>query len=212
MGVTAFPSEQKLERLRTRGQLPLSRLAPACVFTICVALGIWTQKGKLLNLSRAAFAGDAELSMERAAGLLGALVAPLLIGIVLSALVSLLQTKFHLRLGFLAIDLGRLTPQGRRLVGGGLPRLLVAPIVPLLVCFGMLLVLRHELPGILSVFNSDKERFLSVLAGHLGRWMTVSVIVLVVSGVGAIALEKLWFLWKHRMTREELAQELREKD
>ena len=208
---TVWPTEQRLQRLREAGKVPLSSFACRAGATLCFLLALWGSRQKVLDMQQAfsvLLGSDSPLSfsnqwLDFCSAFLGALLIPLMAGLVGALLLGLLQTKFLFRLDLIAF-------QGARLGRGHLPRIAAwcaRPLVSLAQAALMLtlgyLVVRIAWTGMFYLLNHDR---VYAQGWALGVAQFALVPVCAVLGIAALvswAVGKFYFLYRHRMTRQE---------
>lgn len=208
MDRTELPTEAKLATLRAAGVVPYSELSgrAAVALVLMAVLGGIGFKEQLSQCAQLAALSD-----------LGSCTAPLWTGFIAPALVAalavmlwgLIQTKFHFRFDLVTPNVARLLPWEKISSAG----LLATPFKAIFwwaAVFGLgAVVFRQQFPATISVLTLRPEKVLAwwqMLWHHLSGSLVIGLVTLVALTVLA---ERAVFLFRHRMSREEILAEER---
>lgn len=203
-----LPSESKLAELRAEGVVPYSELSGRAVVALALMaiLGGFDFKQQLAQCAELVTIASlpaclSPLWPKFLAPAFGAGLAVLLWG--------LIQTKFHFRFDLITPNMARFLPWGKISLEG----LLVTPFKAVfwwIVALGLgTLVFRQQFPAIVSVLTLKPEKVLAwwqMLWHHLSGSVVVGLVALVVL---SLLVERAAFLFRHRMSREEIIAEER---
>lgn len=215
---TEWPSEKKLEDLRSAGIVPCSRFACAAAVGIVVMVGVTTLAERSMQLTMEIVRIMAlpseqwlEFARWRAVGKLlpGMFLLLPLLASGAALLVGMLQTRFLFSTSQICFDLGRCLPN-RLWPTMLIKRGLVVILAGMLGVGAGAVLISMALRSTMSLLNQGRAYWL-LWPGEISAIIVpIVVTMLVVSGVVAALLVRLQFLLKHRMTRAEMEQDARE--
>lgn len=210
---TEWPTDEHLAELRSRGIAPINSFSVSSFAALCFAGSLYGMRSK------------AEVLMERLSGsesfadltaalqgheLAALFVVPLVLMILGAFALGLLQSRFLIRSGAAAFNLGRLSPfaEGQELRAR--ERLALIP-ASLGLC-----ILAAVIAGSFAAFALPP--LLAADAGSVGpaaqiisrRAVAGACVVFGVGSLSAWLIGRFFFMLRHRMTREERASEGRE--
>lgn len=217
----AWPSSRKRERLRAAGILPFSPFAVAALVMIAL-LGAGflfpREWESCLADWHAAFAAAASrddalrsalFAAERLRGWLICLAATVFFS---AALGVLLQTGFFFDFGISAPRMARLNPFRGGAAGGILRRTWFAAvgwIACLAVSFG---ALRFCLPVVVGILQGDRAAAAQSARRLLETATPAAIAVLGIAAAAGWAWSRVSFAMRHRMTQQEINQEISERE
>ncbi|NLF25380.1 MAG: hypothetical protein GX589_06945 [Deltaproteobacteria bacterium] len=208
-----WPSEKKLQRLRGEGRVPCSYFGSSCLLLALFILLIpdfsvlW---GSLLEVWLKAWhspaaSGWALLQEDEAiSDLAWIFAAPALLVLGVLFAVGLAQTKFLFEPKLVSFDLSRLLAVREDKHGVGLMAALTVCFLALSTGIG---VLGLALPALLVLFGLKSLKVSSWVESFVSELTPALLMALGVSALVGIVAVRLLFLFKHRMSREELEKE-----
>jgi flagellar biosynthesis protein FlhB len=208
-GKTEFPSAARLQELREQGLVPYSSLATSCWAMAALLIFLRASDSTLTELpTRTRALVDAELSM--ADFLLPyaelALAAALLLLIVQYAL-GLLQVKFLFRFEELMPKLSRVPLFSGKSAVSLFWRALLAPLALLAFAFVAVVLVAVSAGWIVGLLVVQRDQLLAYVGQGWGQLVPAAAAILAIFGVLAWMLERIGFLYQHRMSRQELLAE-----
>ena len=215
MTEVSWPSARKLARLRKEGIVPVSTISIRLVVVLVVVAIAWSEGGNLLSLVTydrllRMDGGDSVQALSREL----AWELTLMLGSIVGALVSivlvfaLLQTRFFLSPGLCSLQPGRLWPRLNSLK-------LVRSFVRVFFCMFIsaivyLIVFYALVPDLAVGFSMTAREMLEIDRYSLELPFMLMSLLAVLSLIVA-AVNRLYFMWFHRMSRQEQEAEARER-
>lgn len=219
MEKTEAPSESKLAELRLEGIVPFSPLSTGCVASLVFLVVLYAQGGKIPGLFavyRKILQDDAPLfpvSLRMVAifsdmlsDVLMLIATPAAAAVAATLLWGMIQTKFLFRFRAIAFDVSRINPF--RLASlSSLSRTFFKALAITVLALGIGV-------AVALLGMGDVLRLLNHHAKYSGEWaprfatafMTMCGLLLTLLALAAWFTHRLLFMYRHRMTREELKQ------
>ncbi|MBX7145124.1 MAG: EscU/YscU/HrcU family type III secretion system export apparatus switch protein [Oligoflexia bacterium] len=208
---TEWPSEQRLNDLREQGQVALSlRLVRVSAFVAFFGtLALLRQDLQMLVLKWWSSQLDLTIGVSQFGQyFLRVLVAPVAAALVAATLVGFLQTRFLFRFGLLGFDANRLSWDLSLTRAAG--AICVGVFGTLAVMAALFLAARLELSHFLTLLKSNISGIAPLALEYASRFGLGAALLLFVIACLDVLVQRRVFQLRHRMTRDELAQEVDE--
>lgn len=209
MSGLVWPSEQKLQRLRQQGEVPMSLLALRAMLSLGFILWVVLGGDHVIKLWEYAFTADSpELFWNDAEReVLHVLLFPLVLASLGCLLLGLLQSRFLFSFGLLSIQMkrlwkGRIVPSEGDLARGVL--FLFGPLCCVLLAASSLYLLLYPL---LSLLRLEHTQIPTAMWEGVLKLLPLMLGIHIVALIASILLGRLLFRWCHRMSMEEVRKE-----
>lgn len=220
MDRSEWPSRARLQTLREEGLFVYSRFTSSCfaaiiIFAVIFAVNrnfaaLLEEWSEWLQLSDPSFSQGIAYFAKLLAPFFHIIFIPICLVYCGTLLVILLQSRFFFRWRLVGLDFSRVFRWPRLEAGGILARIIlfVCIVVSLLSFVGLVIYL--GIPSIFGLLNSDLANWvfwLNALPKQIALWL---IPLLMFGAAVSWILSRFLFMLGHRMTREEIRQELEE--
>jgi len=212
-----WPSQNKLAGLREQGLVSSSRFTSGTFSAFCVLVLLYILRADLTEMvARIEFlwqhsGEEMQVQLDNlevlSASFLKLLILPSIVAVCALFLATLLQTKFFITAASLGIDTSRISPFAEKNRDYGLSYSIFFILTVLIGLLTGLSLLYLKLPPVLELLNNDYAYFVDWPALFFPTMLPVLLPVLFFTGMLFIFLEKGAFLYRHRMSRQELLEE-----
>jgi len=211
---TEFPTESRLAELRSRGEVPWSRLSTLAVRSVVLLLilgGGGSSLGALIAELSAAGAADDPAAVVRLALREGGMLVliPTAALLVTSLVWLLFQTRFLFLPARLSPSLSRLAPFRSAALRVSLHRRISAALLLVLALGAALAAAWLAIPPAATLLNTDRVAFAGAAGSVLGTALPVLLGVGMFLALFGFFLARFLFRWRHRMSRAEVLREER---
>ncbi|MCF3641591.1 EscU/YscU/HrcU family type III secretion system export apparatus switch protein [Rhizobium sp. TRM95111] len=221
------PSRIKLDRLRRDGQVPRSRDVPTALSVLAVVTWLAWGIGSLIHDFTSTFEAALQIARgpagievltpvlgEMGAALLQIVWAPLLLGLVVAVIASIVDAQgFPVSMKHMALDFARLNPaEGLKKIFSlnSLAEFLKGIAKLVLLCVAGAGTLLYFLNGVFWSPLCGEACSLSVAVHLVGTIVVISAVIMLVAAFFDLRISRALFRHEHRMTRTEARREQKE--
>lgn len=207
-----WPSIEKRQRLRKEGIVPVSSFSLLSMTVIVFSIYLLISGESIVELVRMAMEANTtgEIVDDIFPELRRLVLIPVVISALLVTLLGLLQSSFLLNFGLVALHMNRLW-KFKFIPGTGEFRRMTALLVTTLFAAGVGgLVVLLTINPLLSLLHQPIEKMTVIMGAGVTKALILFATVFALLLVTAILGARIYFLWEHRMSQEEMRKEAAE--